>query len=75
MIILVMPVQGTGYATRTKRPWIYIYDLPPDHNTWLSIGRIDRPTFFYFWQRILGSGALTADASKADYFFIPVRLG
>eukprot|EP00983_Pelagomonas_calceolata_P124659 1161130-Pelagomonas_calceolata.AAC.4 len=34
--------------------------------------RIDRPTFFYFWQRFLSSGTRTADPDKADLFFIPL---
>lgn len=33
---------------------------------------VDRPTFFYFWQRLLGSGALTADPKQADFFMLPV---
>ena len=39
-----------------------------------NFNNVDRPTFFYFLQRLLGSGARTADASKADYFFIPVSV-
>jgi hypothetical protein len=25
---------GTGYTTRAKRPWVYVYELPPDLTTW-----------------------------------------
>ena len=25
---------GTGYQTRRKRPWVYVYELPPKYNTW-----------------------------------------
>lgn len=30
---------GTGYATRAKRPWVYVYELPPDLTTWWVDGR------------------------------------
>uniref|UniRef100_A0A7S3QYI9 Exostosin GT47 domain-containing protein n=1 Tax=Dunaliella tertiolecta TaxID=3047 RepID=A0A7S3QYI9_DUNTE len=65
-------LQGTGYTTRSKRPWIYVYDLPPEFTIWIYFMRqVDRPTFFFFLQRLLGSGSLTADPKKADFFFIP----
>ncbi|KAF5839001.1 hypothetical protein DUNSADRAFT_1778 [Dunaliella salina] len=65
-------LQGTSYTTRAKRPWIYVYELPPNFNAWVKRFRIDRPTFFFFWQRFLSSGARTANPDKADFFFIPV---
>jgi len=67
-------LQGTSYTTRAKRPWVYIYELPPVFNAWVKRIRIDRPTFFYFWQRFLSSGTRTADPDKADLFFIPVYM-
>eukprot|EP00983_Pelagomonas_calceolata_P124661 1161130-Pelagomonas_calceolata.AAC.6 len=27
-------LQGTSYTTRAKRPWVYIYELPPVFNAW-----------------------------------------
>ena len=25
---------GKGYATRAKRPWVYVYELPPELSAW-----------------------------------------
>ncbi|GIL87530.1 hypothetical protein Vretifemale_15566 [Volvox reticuliferus] len=65
---------GTGYQTRAKRPWVYIYELPPHLFTWLNTKRLDRSTQLMFYQRMLGSGARIADGDKADWYYIPVRL-
>jgi hypothetical protein len=27
-------LEGSGYATRTKRPWVYVYELPPSLLSW-----------------------------------------
>ncbi|KAF5828139.1 exostosin-like glycosyltransferase [Dunaliella salina] len=65
-------LQGTGYTTRAKRPWIYVYDLPPVLNAWPYIGNLDRPQYLLFWHRLLGSGAQIAEPDKADWFFVPL---
>ncbi|KAG2448124.1 hypothetical protein HYH02_006709 [Chlamydomonas schloesseri] len=64
---------GTGYATRAKRPWVYVYELPPDLTTWTNTKRLDRSTHIHFYQRLLGSGARIADGDKADWYYIPIR--
>mmetsp|Transcript_36676 Transcript_36676/g.92646 ORF Transcript_36676/g.92646 Transcript_36676/m.92646 type:complete len:581 (-) Transcript_36676:360-2102(-) len=64
---------GTSWQTRARRPWVYVYELPPEFTTWLNYKRLDRPTHNLFWQRLLSSGARTADGDKADWFFIPIR--
>ena len=25
---------GSGYTARKKRPWVYVYELPPELSTW-----------------------------------------
>ncbi len=25
---------GTAYRTRARRPWVYVYELPPELTTW-----------------------------------------
>ncbi|GIL44053.1 hypothetical protein Vafri_1620 [Volvox africanus] len=64
---------GTGYRTREKRPWVYVYELPPHLVTWCNFRRLDRLLHVYIWQRLLGSGVRVADGDVANYYFIPVR--
>ncbi|KAG2430415.1 hypothetical protein HXX76_009940 [Chlamydomonas incerta] len=64
---------GKGYATRAKRPWVYVYELPPELSAWYNHRRLDRPTHMLFAQRLLSSGARVADGDLADYYYIPVR--
>ncbi|KAG2482087.1 hypothetical protein HYH03_018962 [Edaphochlamys debaryana] len=64
---------GQNYTARAKRPWVYVYDLPPHLTQWNNHKRLDRPTHLLFWQRLLSSGARVADGDAADYYFIPVR--
>ncbi|EFJ49510.1 acetylglucosaminyltransferase [Volvox carteri f. nagariensis] len=63
-----------GYQTREKRPWVYVYELPPHLFTWLNTKRLDRSTHLMFYQRLLGSGARVADGDLADWYYIPIRL-
>ena len=63
----------SGYKTRSKGPKIYVYELPPHLTSWVNTRRLDRPTHHLFWQRLLSSGAMTADGDSADWYFIPVR--
>lgn len=64
---------GSGYKTRSSGPSIYVYELPPHLTSWVNTRRLDRPTHQLFWQRLLSSGARTADGNTADWYFIPVR--
>ncbi|KXZ45290.1 hypothetical protein GPECTOR_56g386 [Gonium pectorale] len=64
---------GSGYTTRAKRPWVYVYELPPELAGWFNFKRLDRPLHLYFWQRLLSSGARTADGDAADYYLLPLR--
>jgi hypothetical protein len=64
---------GSNYTTRSSGPKIYVYELPPHLTSWVNTRRLDRPTHHLFWQRLLSSGALTADGNEADWFFIPIR--
>ncbi|GLC58436.1 hypothetical protein PLESTB_001358800 [Pleodorina starrii] len=64
---------GSGYRTREKRPWVYVYELPPRLTVWCNFRRLDRALHLYVWQRLLGSGARVADGDVADYYFIPVQ--
>ena len=41
---------GSGYVTRTKRPHVYVYELPPRLTTWVNVRRLDRPTHNLFTQ-------------------------
>eukprot|EP00798_Chlamydomonas_sp_ICE-L_P016903 gene16903-23180_t len=61
---------GAGYEPRKRKPWIYVYELPPRFNTWINIRSIDRPLDFMFHQRILSSGSQVADGEQADYFYM-----
>ena len=70
-----MLLEGSGYTTRVKRPHVYVYDLPPNLTSWVNMRRLDRPTHNLFTQRLLSSGARTADGDKADWYFIPVGNG
>ncbi|GFR40126.1 hypothetical protein Agub_g681, partial [Astrephomene gubernaculifera] len=64
---------GSGYSTRTKRPWVYVYELPPEMTVWYNFRRLDRPLHLLLWQRLLSSGARVADGAEADYYLLPVR--
>ncbi|KXZ45289.1 hypothetical protein GPECTOR_56g385 [Gonium pectorale] len=64
---------GSGYTTRAKRPWVYVYELPPALLTWTNTKRLDRSTHLHFYQRLLSSGARVADGDLADWYFIPIR--
>ncbi|KAG1674838.1 hypothetical protein FOA52_015226 [Chlamydomonas sp. UWO 241] len=64
---------GKQYATRKKRPHVYVYELPPSVTQWVNYKRLDRPTHNLFTQRLLSSGARTADGDAADWYFISVR--
>lgn len=70
-----MLLSGTTYTTRSKRPYVYVYELPPSLTSWLNVRRLDRPTHNLFTQRLLSSGARIADGDKADWYFIPVGVG
>ncbi len=35
---------------------------------------MDRPLHLLLWQRLLSSGARTADVEAADWFFLPLRM-
>lgn len=41
---------GSGYSTRTKRPHVYVYELPPRLTSWINMRRLDRPTHNLFTQ-------------------------
>eukprot|EP00798_Chlamydomonas_sp_ICE-L_P016628 gene16628-22875_t len=56
----------TGYETRKKRAHIYVYELPPNMTVWGNTRRLDRPTHNLFAQRLLSSGARTAN-DAIDY--------
>ncbi len=36
--------------------------------------RMDRSLHLLFWQRLLSSGARTADPDRAEWFYVPVRV-
>ncbi|KAG1671535.1 hypothetical protein FOA52_011255 [Chlamydomonas sp. UWO 241] len=63
-----------GYTPRATRPRVYVYELPSNMSTWHNTRRVDRPLHVVFWQRLLSSGARTADPAEADWFFIPLRV-
>ncbi|GIL72460.1 hypothetical protein Vretifemale_2822 [Volvox reticuliferus] len=63
---------GQGYVPRQHGIKIYVYELPPMTNTWVSISRLDRPLVAALMQRLLSSGVRTADGDSADFFFIPL---
>ncbi|KAG2491391.1 hypothetical protein HYH03_010182 [Edaphochlamys debaryana] len=63
-----------SYTPRAARPHVYVYDIPHNYSSWRNALRVDRPLQWVFWQRLLGSGALTADGDAADWYYIPVRL-
>ncbi|KAG2483243.1 hypothetical protein HYH03_017900 [Edaphochlamys debaryana] len=64
---------GTGWTTRQKRPWVYIYELPPPLLSWQNTKRLDRSTHLHFYHRLLGTGARVADGDLADWYYIPIR--
>ncbi|KAG2491520.1 hypothetical protein HYH03_010096 [Edaphochlamys debaryana] len=65
---------GQGYSPRKKRPLVYVYDIPHKYSSWHNYGLVDRALPWVFWERLAGSGALTADGEEADWFFLPVKL-
>ena len=54
------------------RPLVYVYDLPLGFNQLRPRIAIGRNTPYLFWKRLAMSGYVTANASEADYFFVPV---
>lgn len=34
LTIAAVPSSMQGYLTRSKRPWVYVYELPPAYTTW-----------------------------------------
>ncbi|KXZ41223.1 hypothetical protein GPECTOR_636g743 [Gonium pectorale] len=65
---------GQGYAPRREGVKVYVYELPPVTNAWIYIARIDRPLVQLLQQRLLSSGARTADGDAADFYLIPFQL-
>ncbi|KAG2486864.1 hypothetical protein HYH03_014547 [Edaphochlamys debaryana] len=65
---------GRGYVPRRKRPLVYVYDIPHNWSSWHNYDLVDRSLTWVFWERLLGSGALTADGEEADWYFIPIKL-
>ncbi|GIL79650.1 hypothetical protein Vretimale_12247 [Volvox reticuliferus] len=65
---------GQNYTARPSGPRIYVYELPPDMNTYQNLDRLDRPLMYLLWQRLLSAGLRVADAASADFFFVPVRV-
>ncbi|KAG2491598.1 hypothetical protein HYH03_010164 [Edaphochlamys debaryana] len=65
---------GQGYSPRKKRPLVYVYDIPHKYSSWHNYGLVDRALTWVFWERLAGSGALTADGEEADWFFLPIKL-
>eukprot|EP00899_Mesostigma_viride_P015222 jgi/Mesvir1/23700/Mv18651-RA.2 len=76
------PARDAGDTTTPApvSPAIYVYDLPPIYTTWRTQARgsKDLPTDFsrkgnlYWTERLLSSAHRVSDASKADYFFLPI---
>lgn len=66
-------LKDEGYLPNTKGPYVYVYELPPQYNVWLTHS-LDRPLYHLFWQRLLSSGHRVADPEQADYFYVPVAL-
>eukprot|EP00798_Chlamydomonas_sp_ICE-L_P014563 gene14563-20604_t len=65
---------GLGYEVRKRPPTIYVYELPPEYNNvWYNAGRLDRPLFLLFWQRLLSAGVRTLDGDNADYYYMPIK--
>ncbi|KAK3271821.1 hypothetical protein CYMTET_19853 [Cymbomonas tetramitiformis] len=62
---------------RVMRPAIYVYDLPPQHFSWQIArymgmkGDFGRQIGYAFTDRLMSSAYRTADASEADFFFVP----
>jgi len=66
----VVPPRGSASALR---PRIYVYDLPPRFNTWWPIRLgLERNIGLMLHERLLASRYRTADASEADFFYLPV---
>ena len=61
-----------GDADATQHPLIYVYDLPPAFNAWHDLVAVDRNLGWHLWQALLRSSHRTHEASRADYFFVPV---
>ena len=58
--------------TASRRPYVYVYSLPPGTNRHRPRVAMDRNTPYEFLRRLKMSPHLTSDASTADLFFIPV---
>lgn len=65
--------EAAGALPSELRPRIYVYDLPPRFNTWWRIrDGIGRNTGLMLHERLLASRYRTANASEADFFYLPV---
>ncbi|GLC47762.1 hypothetical protein PLESTB_000023000 [Pleodorina starrii] len=65
---------GQNYTTRPSGPRIYVYELPPELNTYHNLDRLDRPLMYLIWQRLLSAGLRVADPAAADFFLVPIRV-
>ncbi|KAK3253646.1 hypothetical protein CYMTET_37107 [Cymbomonas tetramitiformis] len=66
------PVLWNKTTKGSRRPYIYIYDLPPQFDTWYTGHRkADRPVGTLMLDRLLNSEYRTPDPETADLFFVP----
>jgi len=60
------------YRQHRPSPRIYVYELPPEFNSWYDTRLLDRPTVPFFLERLMSSHHRTADPEDADLFMVPI---